>query len=659
MDFFAAQDSARTRSRTLVALFVLAVAAIIAAVYTLVHALVTPGYGQPVDPMTLLAVSGGIILLVTIGSAMRTSQLRRGGAAVAEMLGGRRVLPGSGDELERRLINVVEEMAIASGTPVPAIFVLDNEPGINAFAAGYTLDDAAVAVTRGALETLSRDELQGVVAHEFSHILNGDMRLNIRLIGLLFGILLLAVVGRGLLRGGAMSGRGGRRGRGGGGGAQVAAIGFGLIAVGYIGVFFGRLIQAAVSRQREYLADSAAVQFTRDPTGIAGALRKIGAAATGSRIHDHHAAEASHLFFANGISRPFATLMATHPPLPDRIRRLEAGGPGSAGEGSAPAAAASRVPGAAGAASFAGAAAGVGSGAASRRPPAAVSSADTGPGAAGATLMADIGAPRAEHVAYAHRLLASLPAEVLAAAHDAEGAQALLFALLRSGDAAALRIQEHAVHSLGGNEAVQRATQLATLIEPLGAAVRLPLLDILLPALRTLPAEARRQLRSTAEALVKADGRVDMFELAVLHVLGRQLAEGRNAAAAADAVHSLQSVRAELELVLSAVVWSGAHEEAAAQAAFAEAAGTLPQVRGLTIRPRGDIEVGTIDRALARLRSGIPAIRRRVLDACAHAVAHDGQVRIQEAELLRAVSEALDCPMPPALVAPPAAVSSR
>jgi Zn-dependent protease with chaperone function len=642
MDFFSAQDAARTRSRTLVALFVGAVIAIIAAIYLIVHAVLGPGPGGPIDATLLLFVAVGVTLLVAAGSATRTAQLRRGGPVVARMLGGRQVRPDTADELERRLVNVVEEMAIASGTPVPAIFVLDGEPGINAFAAGYTIDDAAVAVTRGALEQLSRAELQGVIAHEFSHILNGDMRLNIRLIGLLFGILLLAIVGRGLLRGGAMRG-GGRRGRG--GGAQVAAIGFGLIAVGYIGVFFGRLIQAAVSRQREYLADAAAVQFTRDPAGIAGALRRIAEASSGSRIVDHHAAEASHLFFANGLSRPFMTLLATHPPLPDRIRRLDpaaGAAPQAVAAGGRPAAPSHFAAGGGGA---------------------AVSGFDAQPAAtarASAALLADVGAPRPEHVAWAQRLLESMPDDVLAAAHDADGAPLLLFALLRSTRGAAAQAQEQAVRAFGGDAAAARWATLARSIQPLGAAARLPLLDILLPALRTLPATRRAQVRDAAEQLVRADGRVIMFELAVLHVLKRQLAADRNAAAsAATGAHSFAPLRGETELVLSAIAWSGADGEEAARAAFAEAAAQLPKQAGtLTLRERGTIDIAGIDAALGKLRTAVGAVRRRLLDACTHAVAHDGQIRLHEAELLRAVSEALDSPMPPALVTSTAALSS-
>src|SRR5688572_11137688 len=315
MDFFQAQDAARTRTHTLVLLLLAAVIAIIAAVYVVVHLAFLPP-GSPVNTKFLLMVAGGTTTLVALGSITRTMQLRQGGSRVAELLGGRRVDSNTADELERRYVNVVEEMALASGTPVPAMYVLPREAGINAFAAGYALDDAAVAVTRGTLESLDRDELQGVIAHEFSHILNGDMRLNIRLMGLLYGILLLAVVGRGLLHGAG-------RGRSRKGGGQIAIVGLGLVAVGYIGVFFGKLIQAAVSRQREYFADAAAVQFTRNPGGIAGALKKIGAT-LGSRIVNHHAQEVSHLFFATGLKQSAISLFATHPPLADRIQRIDA-----------------------------------------------------------------------------------------------------------------------------------------------------------------------------------------------------------------------------------------------------------------------------------------------------------------------------------------------
>ncbi len=234
-------------------------------------------------------------------------------------MGGTLVPADVQDPLRRRLRNVVEEMAIASGVPVPEIYVLEEESGINAFAAGFTPSDAAVAVTRGTLELLDRDELQGVIAHEFSHILNGDMRLNIRLMGVLFGIMVLGLIGRLIVRGGHHTSIiSSRRDRG----APVAlVIGLGLMVVGGIGVFFARVIKAGISRQREYLADASAVQFTRQSSGIANALKKIGGYSEGSLIKSADPEEVSHMLFGTGAR--FCSLFATHPPLVARIQALD------------------------------------------------------------------------------------------------------------------------------------------------------------------------------------------------------------------------------------------------------------------------------------------------------------------------------------------------
>ncbi|MFP6828296.1 MAG: M48 family metallopeptidase, partial [Gammaproteobacteria bacterium] len=288
MDFFTQQERARRATRTLVVLFLLAVALIVLAV-TMVVAVGLRLYADPdaaqsvindesfvawvLDNGPLLAsVAALTALFISLASLYRTATLSRGGAQVARMLGATEVTGETQDPLRQRLLNVVEEMAIASGVPVPDIFVLEEEQGINAFAAGLTPADAAVAVTRGALEKLNRAELQGVIAHEFSHILNGDMRLNLRLMGLSFGILILALMGRWVLHSMHFT----RRSRSNGGIAAAAGLGLSLVIIGYIGLFFGRLIKASVSRQREMLADASAVQFTRDSSGLADALKKIG-----------------------------------------------------------------------------------------------------------------------------------------------------------------------------------------------------------------------------------------------------------------------------------------------------------------------------------------------------------------------------------------------
>ena len=322
MDFFANQDKARKQTKVLVIYFVIAVLCIIASVY-IASLLIfygadarqqPPGAPPPElvlwDPQLFLYVVLGTLSVVITGSLYKTAALAKGGSAVAESLGGRLVDPNTTHPDERKLRNVIEEMAIAAGVPVPKIYVLDDEKGINAFAAGHTPDDAAIGVTRGCMTLLDRDELQGVIGHELSHVLNGDMRLNLRLMGVIFGILCLAVIGRVL-----MYSRGGRNRN------PLMFLGLALIVIGAIGVFFGRLIQAALSRQREFLADASAVQFTRNPAGLSGALQKIGG--VGSQVASAHAGEASHMFFGNGMGKSFLGILATHPPLTERIRAID------------------------------------------------------------------------------------------------------------------------------------------------------------------------------------------------------------------------------------------------------------------------------------------------------------------------------------------------
>ncbi len=318
-DFFERQDVARRNTKWLVAMFIFAVIGIVGSTFVATALVLGAAneHGRFSFEVPLLA-SAAALGLIVIGSLYKTAQLAAGGTVVAERLGGRRVYPNTIDPVERRLLNIVEEMALASGVPVPPVFLLSREQGINAFAAGYSPSDAVVSVTRGCAQQLTRDQLQGVVAHEFSHILNGDMRLNLRLIGVLHGILLMGLVGRELLRFGSYS-SGGNRSRRNDSGAYLLLIGLAFMVIGFLGLFLGNLIKAAASRQREFLADASAVQFTRNPEGIAGALRRIGAAIFGSKLISPRADEASHMYFAEGIS----TLFASHPPLRERIRRID------------------------------------------------------------------------------------------------------------------------------------------------------------------------------------------------------------------------------------------------------------------------------------------------------------------------------------------------
>jgi Zn-dependent protease with chaperone function len=316
MNFFAAQDDARRRTKWLVVYFALAIIGVILSVYGIVYiAMLYMGMTvNPWMPGVFTATALGTGGVMGTGSLFKTMQLNGGGAVVAKDLGARQIDPHTNDADERRLVNVVEEMAIASGLPVPGIWLMDDELAINAFAAGTEPGNAVVAVTRGCLQRLSRSELQGVVAHEFSHILNGDMKLNMRLMGLLFGVLMISMIGNMLFQALRFMRVRSSNSKNSGAGVVVVIVlaGVALMIVGSIGVFFGRLIQAAISRQREYLADASAVQFTRDPEGIAGALKKIGGQQDGARINAPKATEASHLFFATGECSATGLLLTHH-----------------------------------------------------------------------------------------------------------------------------------------------------------------------------------------------------------------------------------------------------------------------------------------------------------------------------------------------------------
>jgi Zn-dependent protease with chaperone function len=658
MDFFEAQEHARQRTTRLVVLFGLAVLGTIVLTYAAVMALLNAhraqlGYSVGemtwLDSQMLLGVAAGTVAVVGFASLFKWSQFRAGGSVVAAGVGGRRVDARTTDFHERRLLNVVEEMAIASGIPVPAVYVLDDEPSLNAFAAGLTTSDAVVAVTRGTLEKLNRDELQGVIAHEFSHILNGDMRLNVKLAAVVFGILVIGLIGRGILRG---LGRGrvrvAGRGRSGGGVAVILAIGLVLLIVGYIGYFFGRLIQAAVSRQREFLADASAVQFTRNPGGIAGALRKIGGYALGSHLATDKAAEIGHFFFAQGF-RPlmFGGLWATHPPLDVRIRAVDPQWDGRYYEPAEPVDVKHE--------SF------VAAGLAPPKPGAAAPAGrliNLSPAAA----VAAIGTVTSQHVDRARNLLDAIPERLRTAARNPREAPAVVYGLLLEprgeiGGAQAALLDSHA-----GEEMARLVRALQPEFARLAVDARLPLAQLALPALRQLPSAGALAFGSTCQALIAADRQLSYLEFAVQRVLLRHLMVAGEPSGAVPQIYSFNAVVHEIAVLLSALAWAGAMQgraqadgtiEAdpqAARAAFSEGASQLQLIAAqLALLDPGACEFPQVDAALDRLAGASFPIKQRLLLACAHTVCHDNQIREEEGELLRAFAGSLGCPMPPLL----------
>jgi len=662
-DFFERQDVARRNTTRLVILFALAVLALIASIDLILAA--TMGYlgrnpetgaidwALAADPQVLFLAVFGTLIVAGGGSLYKIAQLRGGGQVVAEQLGGRLLNPDSAVPSEQQLLNVVQEMAIASGAPTPPVYLLDNEAGINAFAAGFTPSDAVIGVTRGAAEAFTRDELQGVIAHEFSHILNGDMRLNIRLIGLLHGILIIGMLGYFVLRMAAFSGGGRSRSRQGGSPLPMLALGAGLMAVGFFGTLFGNLIKAAVSRQREFLADASAVQFTRHPAGITNALKRIGGATAGSGIQSPNAPEASHLFFGRATSG-FSSLFSTHPPLAERIRRIDPSwdgalpeGPAVAGQPSVAGAAAFAGGAPVGSAVSAGAAVPVGSAVAAR----SAVSAGSAVAAGGPPTVDQVGQPAGEaHLQYAARLVKSLPAPLLSAAHEPHGARALVYALLLDHEAAPRQRQLAHLREAADPGVYEETRRLMPLVEQLDMRARLPLLDISLPALRSLVPAQYDLFKQNVAALVQADNHIDLFEWSLHRILLHEL-EAHFVKRSPPRVRygTLAPVRAHSELLLSMLAYAGHRDLESARHGFEQAKRML-ELPDARLRPVDDLKFTALDAALAALEEAAPMVKRQLLRAAVACIAADRTVTATEAELLRAMSASLGCPMPPLLL---------
>jgi|CXWL01.1.fsa_nt_gi Zn-dependent protease with chaperone function/uncharacterized tellurite resistance protein B-like protein len=662
--FFENQALARRNTRLLVAMYLLAVVGVIIAVDIVLAGVWIYGVGDMVvpkgrspGPLALLgAVPARVYLLGALGTALvifavsgwNIMQLSSGGKAVAEMVGARRVSPDTRDALERRLMNVVEEMSIASGVRVPGVYVMDGEAGINAFAAGYDVSDSVVAVTRGTLEALNRDELQGVIAHEFSHILNGDMRLNIRMIGVLAGIVFIGSIGEFIMR----SQRGGSDSKG---AAPVFLGGLALLLIGYIGLFFARLIKAAASRQREFLADASSVQFTRNPDGIAGALDQISLAAAGTLMQNRHAEDISHMFFGEALEMKFEGLFGTHPPLEDRIKRAHARFDRSSYRKSRASAVAETVAqedpsGKKGVsrkdAATAVLTAAAAMGAAGRR------GADLGTawGRSASDSAQLVGSMDGAKVDYAARLLQSLPAGLRELLRDPAGARAALVALLLAPKEDVMKMQLGALAAKGMGKLAEEARAAEAMTRRLGPAFHLPLIDLALPAAKSLPEDERLALVGALELVIHSDRRVSLHEFVVLTIARSQLApRGKPGAAGSKRIADLRDAAV---IVLSLVAHAGTRLDASGVRGAALAAAMRAGAAQMGLPEAQAAAALTLEAAAEALEmlKGLAPMQKAVLvKGLFAAVSHDGTIRIMEAELMRMVGAVLDCPLPPLL----------
>jgi len=643
MNFFDAQERSYRKTRLLLVLMTLAVIAVVVSV-TAVIAVTFWLTTSPTGTISFLTwaqynselvvwTACGIAAFIGFASLYRVSSLRGGGGLVARELGGTPVSLDENDPMRRRLRNVIEEMALASGVPVPEIYVLDHEAGINAFAAGFKPEDAAITVTRGTLEILNREELQGVIAHEFSHVLNGDMRLNIRLMGPLFGILAIGLLGRMLLRSSRFSG--GRRNKG---VAAVMALGVGLSVTGYIGLLFGRLIKAGVSRQREYLADASAVQFTRQTAGIAGALKKIGGFVDGSSINQTEAEEVSHMFFATGLTS-LSRVLASHPPLLERIQALEP----TFSETQFKRLSTVRIDldgddlGTPGASAFV------------QNPSNSVY--DTVPTVspdAAEQLLDSIGNPTDSHISAARAFIAGIPESVQHALASSDRVLLLPPAFLLHPNSATRSTQLNLLVQQLGTRRSQTIEQLYWDLQALNFEARLPLLDLALPRIKAQPAERIAYLDGLLEQLATCDNRLELFEYALLRIF-----RGYMQAATSPVIGQGWSNLSDRKMLAagSILLQVFAHQT------------TLNEAESSQALQRGLAELGgrtraasiphdwasSADQALRTLRSCTPRGRQRIVRALIATALHDGHISQPESELLRAFCMMLDCPLPPVL----------
>lgn len=637
MDFFEAQDRAKRNTKKLVFYYALAVTGIILSIYVVTLIFFNSQFSTDGDtvsfwyPGWLLSVGIIVGIIIASGTLYRVSQLRKGGSAVAQMLGGRKINPSTTDSKEQRLMNVVEEMSIASGISVPDVYVLDKEENINAFAAGFTPGDAAIGVTRGTLEQLNRDELQGVIAHEFSHIFNGDMRFNIRLIGVLNGILIIHILGMLITRSVAFSGAGrvsrNRNGKGGNGAIAIILFGISLIVIGYIGMLFGRMIQSAISRQREFLADAAAVQFTRNPDGLAGALNKIGLKSEGGEINDGHAMEMSHLFFASSFQSALNKLFATHPPLEERIKAID---PSPANNKSRKRFVSDQA-----------------------QKKNMGGSEKTGDGILGdhaaitpEVILGAIGSIGKKQVRAAGHILKEIPVPLIEAAHEPFSAEALIFAVMFEATGNDSSEIPKWFLELSDSDTVTEVSRLMEYLKQGNRSWFIPLVEIAMPTLKNMSEVQYKQFREGMDILAQKTESDNLFlfalEKMVIHQLDAFFTEKRKPKIRH---HRLKPLGHELSVLLSALAYASGNE---AEKAFQNGLKPIEKfVPGsMTLLPESECGLLALDKALNELSASANPVKKYVINSVIHCITADKKVTLDEAELARAITEVLGAPIP-------------
>ncbi len=637
MNFFGYQEQARKNTAILIVLFVLSVILISMAVYFAMVLGILMGQ-MFVDQDTgfmgfsanqlwswdVFYVSTGITLAVILGgSVYRIRALSEGGgAAVARMLGGTYLPSASRSPLDRRLLNVVEEMAIASGLPVPPVYLLEQQ-GINAFAAGFSPSDTVVGITRGALELLNRDQLQGVMAHEFSHILNGDSAMKMRMMGLLFGITLVSDAGIVLMTMKPTSRYSRERGTHPG----LLVMGLLLFVVGTVGVVMADFIKRAVSRQREFLADASAVQFTRNPAGIADALKIIGGYKAGSKVSHVATGQVSHFFFGNALKSWYASdWWATHPPLEERIKRIEPRFEGKFEKVNYKTRSSANISHAAAELMVA--------------PDDEVAVSYVSPD----DIISRVGSPNIESVQEATLLMAKMPARIRDFAHDPYTARAAVYALLLNRDTQKKRVQLQVLEKTADPSVFRETLEIQMEVEGLASELRLPLAEMVLPALKEMSLPQYTIFKKSVGAVIKADHSVSLFEFVLYRMLIRRLdGEFTRSAPLPMKYYRMKTIFPHVVVVLALLARTGHGENAAS--VFTESMALLVDEEHL-LPDKKNARFSHFDKALTELNMATPHLKESILKAAVHCVLCNGVISVKEGELLRAVADGLDCPMP-------------
>ncbi len=612
MDFFHHQDTARQRTGLLVMLFTLAVLAITGLVSVISIGIYFYFTGEPFTTQSIISYCllsfVGVLLVVSISSFIRLSELNaNGGRGVAESIGGKLISTDTSNAKHRQLLNVVEEMSIASGIPVPPVYVMAEEHGINAFAAGMSIDDAVIGVTQGALDAFSRDELQGVIAHEFSHILNGDMRLNTHLIGALFGITCIAHFGHLILdnsnstRHVSRSSSDSNKGF-----AVIILIAIVCLVLGWLGTLFGNMIKAAISRQREFLADASAVQFTRNDQGIAGALKKIGSNVQGSTLNTKASDEMSHMMFGQSKLSGFSGLFATHPPLDERIRRIEPHWDGSYVQHS------------------------------HAQSTAFDSEQVSGFAVGGGSPASQSASPSEQLSETGQQLISQLPPELVDIAREPYSARFIAFALIFDGS----DIQREMIKSYV--PLASQSTLLPWLDYDLPLHLRFPLLELALPALKSLSDAQKISLCKVLRELSETDNQYSLAEWCVINLLEKQLL----ASFGFIKQHkTLKQLEESVFWLLRELAWVSHSQADKAQRAYHCALAHLgfPEVKLEPANSNWHLSRAALE-LLLQLK---PKDRRMFVKACRLAIESDGEITVAEGELYRVIACFLEVPEPP------------